>query len=163
MVRTGVTTVLIAAVGIGCETKAQSGALIGGLSGAAIGGAIGNNNGSAAGGAAIGGVAGLLGGALVGHGMDKHDEKRAKAERYDDYSYSNRGSETVGYPSETSTRISNRDIIDWTNRGVRREIIVDRIERSGQVFNLTAADENQLRDSGVDSSVIRAMRNTSRR
>ncbi len=156
----GICVVLITAVGVGCETKAQSGALIGGLSGAALGGAIGNNNGSAAGGAAIGGVAGVLGGALIGHGLDKQDQKRAKTERYDDY---DRSQSAYSYETESAKRIGNREVIDWTNRGVNDEIIVDRIERSGQVFRLTAAEENQLRDASVSPSVIRAMKNTARR
>jgi outer membrane lipoprotein SlyB len=157
----GVAVVLVAAVGVGCETKAQSGALIGGLSGAAIGGAIGSKSHARAGeGAAIGAVAGVLGGALVGHAMDKQDEKRARAERYEDYSSSN---SSYSYQTETTRRISNRDVIDWSKRGVKNEIIVDRIERSGQVFYLTAADENELRDQDVHPSVIRAMKNTSRR
>ena len=157
----GVCALLVCAVGIGCETKAQSGALIGGLSGAAIGGAIGSTSHARAGeGAAIGAVAGVLGGALVGHAMDKQDEKRAKAERYESYSG---GQSSYAYQTDSAKIITNRDVIDWSKRGVKNEIIIDRIERSGQVFRLTAADENELRDSDVDPSVIRAMKNTSRR
>jgi hypothetical protein len=160
----------IGAAAIGCETKAQNGALIGALGGAAIGGAIGNNNGGhGLGGAAIGAAAGGIGGALVGHGMDKHDEKKERereARRYeeqhdrrDNYGYSRGG----GDNAPANGKISKRDVIEWNSRGVKDEIIIDRIERSGQVFRLTAADENELRDEGVSESVIRAMKDTARR
>jgi surface antigen len=167
-VRASVAVAVSAALcaGAGCETKAQSGALIGGLSGAAIGGAIGSTSDARAGeGAAIGAVAGVLGGALIGHAMDKEDEKRAKEAERDDY---NRRTASYGSPYDASrspapAAITNRDIIDWTRRGVKDEIIIDRVERSGQVFRITAADENDLRDQGVSEPVIRAMKDTARR
>jgi outer membrane lipoprotein SlyB len=58
----------------GCETKAQSGALIGAGGGALLGQAIGGNTT----GTLIGAAAGAAGGALIGHSMDKSDEKKAK-------------------------------------------------------------------------------------
>jgi hypothetical protein len=59
--------------------------------------------------------------------------------------------------------ISNADVVLWTQRGMPEDIIIDRIEHSGTVFHLTAGEENELRDRGVSASVIRAMRDTSRR
>lgn len=156
--------VTAAAVVVGCETKAQTGALVGALGGAAVGGAIGSHSHARAGeGAAIGAAAGAVGGLLVGHAMDKSDEKKARErERYE---YDRSGS-NYGYRSTsggTTNTITRRDVIDWNSRGVSDEVMVDRIERSGQVFRLTAADENELRDAGVSETVIRAMKNTARR
>lgn len=153
---------LIAVAVVGCETHTQSGALIGGLGGAALGGAIGSKSHARAGeGAAIGAVAGVIGGALVGHAMDENEKKKAQADRYD-YDYE-RKSPAYSYDAGGAKRVTTREVIDWTNRGVKDEIIIDRVERSGQVFNLTAAEESQMRDAGVSSSVIRSMKDTARR
>lgn len=156
---------------VGCETKAQNGAIIGGLTGAVIGGAIGNNNGSTAAGAAIGGLVGAGGGAIVGNEMDKADKKKEREDYYernkrDDYNYERRN-DSYSYESRgngsSSTQLGTREIIEWSDRGVKDEIIIDRIQRSGQTFKLTAAQESDLRDAGVSSSVIRAMKDTARR
>ena len=62
-----------------------------------------------------------------------------------------------------SSRITKHDVIDWTSRGVSDENIVERIDRNGAIFRLTAADENQLRDAGVSEWLIQQMKATSRR
>jgi hypothetical protein len=54
-------------------------------------------------------------------------------------------------------------VVDWSRRGVKDDVIVERIGRSREVFRLTAADETQLRDCGVSESVIQAMEDTTRR
>src|SRR2546427_12569454 len=75
--------VLAAAMGmgsVGCESKAQTGALVGAGGGALLGGAIGSLSHSRAGaGAAIGAGAGAIGGYLVGNEMDKKDQKARDA------------------------------------------------------------------------------------
>ena len=162
----------------GCETKAGSGALIGGAAGAGLGAIIGNNtgHGHTAGGAAIGGVAGALGGALIGNEMDKKDREQARQrDYYRDQDYNR----TPGYPTSTggggdydrdpyargrsNNAVTKADVMDWTRRGDREDLIIDRIERSGTVFRLSSRDENQLRDAGVGEEVIRAMKDTARR
>ena len=162
----------------GCETKAGSGALIGGAAGAGLGAIIGNNtgHGHTAGGAAIGGVAGALGGALIGNEMDKKDREQQSRQRdvYRDREYDR----TPGYPTSTSGRdydrdpyagrrsnnaVTRQDVIEWTRRGDREDLVIDRIEKSGTVFRLSSRDENQLRDAGVTEEVIRAMKDTARR
>jgi uncharacterized protein YcfJ len=154
------TGLLIAGIVAGCESKAGTGAIVGGLGGAAVGGVIGSYSHARAGeGAAIGAAAGAIGGALVGHAMDKADEKKAR-ER--EASYRSSKSDSYGYNSG-SGYITKRDVIEWNSRGVKDEVIIDRIERSGQTFRLTGADENELRDAGVSESVIRAMKNTARK
>ena len=59
--------------------------------------------------------------------------------------------------------MTKSDVIAWTNQGVRDDIILDRVDRSGTVFRLSASDQNDLRDHGVSESVIRAMKDTARR
>ena len=49
--------------------------------------------------------------------------------------------------------------MDWTHQGVKDDIIIDRIQRSGQTFYLSSNDERDLRNAGVSPAVIQAMRN----
>jgi len=165
----------------GCESKAGTGAIVGGVGGALVGGAIGNNRGShnGASGAAIGAGVGAIGGALVGHGMDKADEKKAKEQREREQyearqqtSYARSTATTTPPPpppaaakplpvAPTST-ITRGDVVDWTRQGVKDEIIIDRIQRSGQRFVMTSADEREMASLGVSANVITAMKNTSK-
>ena len=60
--------------GIGCESHAGTGALLGGAAGAGIGAIIGHNShGRTAEGALIGGAVGAIGGGLIGNEADKED------------------------------------------------------------------------------------------
>jgi uncharacterized protein YcfJ len=167
----------------GCQSKAGTGAVAGGIGGAVIGGVIGNNRGSgnAASGAAIGGAIGAIGGGLAGHGMDKADEKKKQEQRereeaaarqrqQQQQTYNSTSSSTYAAPAPapavkpaapTST-LTRGDVVDWTRQGVSDAIIIDRIQRSGQQFIITAADERELKSLGVHDPVVTAMKNTSR-
>jgi hypothetical protein len=145
----------------GCANNTETGALAGGLGGAAVGGLIGSNSHARAGeGALIGAAVGAIGGALVGHAMDKSDEKDA---REAESKYARDDHPKYADSSTVHDHVTTKDVINWTARGTRDEIIIDRVERSSTVFHLTAADENQLRDAGVSESVIRSMKDTARR
>jgi hypothetical protein len=146
----------------GCESKAGTGALVGGAAGAGIGAIIGHNSHNRTGsGALIGGAVGALGGALVGNEMDKAAQRKEQEERNRDReTYYDGGSRSSSYAS--SSRVSQQDVIAWTSRGMRDSEIIDRIDRSGTVFHLTAADENHLRDANVSEDVIREMKDTAR-
>ena len=143
----------------GCETKAGTGALVGGAAGAGIGAIIGHNShGRTGSGALIGGAVGALGGALIGNEMDKADRKKEEEDRYRDRAYA-----PPPPPAYADTgRVTKGDVIAWTNRGMRDSEIIDRIDRSGTVYHLSAADENELRDSRVSEDVIREMKDTAR-
>jgi surface antigen len=159
--RTG-TLVLVAAMGFwtaGCETKAQTGALVGGAGGAALGAGIGSMSHSRAGeGALIGGAIGAIGGYVVGNEMDKSDQRKAQAAQ------PTRATREQRYAQPASAnRVTKNDVIKWTDQGVKDEIIIDRVDQSGTVFTMTAADENELRDAGVSEEVVRAMKDTARR
>jgi hypothetical protein len=166
-----VVAVLAGAMGIssvGCESKAQTGALVGAGGGALVGGLIGSTHKSSAGaGAAIGAGVGALGGYLIGNEADKKDQKAREAAARD--SAGSSSSNYNGYQSPPPVRtapkgegVSRDDVIRWTKDGVKDEIIIDRIERSGTSFRLTATDENALRDANVSEEVVRAMKNTAR-
>src|SRR6266576_2282057 len=159
--------VLAAAMGmssVGCESKAQTGALVGAGGGALLGGAIGSLSHSRAGaGAAIGAGVGALGGYLIGNEADKKDQKARDAAARDSARTSN--SNYNGYQSSPAPKtavkgdgLTRDDVIRWTKDGVKDEIIIDRIERSGTAFRLTATDENALRDANVSEEVVRAMK-----
>jgi uncharacterized protein YcfJ len=140
----------------GCETKAGTGALVGGAAGAGLGAIIGHqSHGHTAGGALIGGAVGAIGGALIGNEMDKND--RAEARRQEAEA---RRSER--YESRDGA-ITRQDVMNWVRQGDRDDLIIDRIERSGTVFQVSSRDENALRDAGVSEEVIRAMKDTARR
>lgn len=142
----------------GCQTKAQSGALIGGAAGAGLGAAIGSGSANAGKGALIGGAVGTVGGYIIGNEADKKERREREAAYYpprDNY----------GYPSapKAPAKVAVSDVVAWTRSGVKDAIIIDRVERSGVVFHITAAQENYLRDSGVGEEVVRAMKDTARR
>jgi len=77
MLRKLIATLTVLIIGLnlvlvsGCQTTAQTGALVGGAAGAGIGAAVSDTKG-----ALIGGALGAGGGYLVGHGMDKKDQSR---------------------------------------------------------------------------------------
>jgi len=159
-VGTVVLVVLVGLVTAGCETKAQTGALVGAGAGAGLGAIIGNqSHGRAGTGALIGAGAGAIGGYIVGNEMDKADQRKAASQQ------PVRSGREQGYsaPPAAGERLTKKDVIQWTDKGVKDEVIIDRIERSGTVFNLTAADENELRDAGVGEEVVRTMKDTARR
>ena len=61
------------------------------------------------------------------------------------------------------TRVTKTDVIIWNSRGVRDDVIIDRISHCDCVAPLTAVDENELRDARVSEDVIRAMKDASSR
>jgi uncharacterized protein YcfJ len=155
---------------VGCSTKAGTGAVVGGAGGAGLGAIIGHQSGHAGAGAVIGGAAGAIGGGLVGNGMDKADEKKAREQREREQyearqqsTYAKAPPPAAPPPARTTpaSTITRGDVVDWTRQGVKDEIIIDRIQRSGQKFVMTAADERELSSLGVSANVITAMKNTS--
>ncbi|HYE17096.1 MAG TPA: glycine zipper domain-containing protein [Tepidisphaeraceae bacterium] len=149
----------------GCETKAGTGALVGGAAGAGIGAIVGNNTGRGhtAGGALIGGAIGAIGGALVGNEMDKADREKERDRQYrEERYYRDSGDRARRYESRAET-CTPRDVVAWAQRGDRDADIIDRIDRAGVTFALSARDENHLRNAGVSEDVIRHMKDTARR
>ena len=59
-----------------------------------------------------------------------------------------------------SRPVSREDVIAWTVRGTRDQIIIERITTSGTTFHLNTADELTLRDAGVSEDVVRVMKAT---
>lgn len=146
-------TTAVALSSVGCANKTQSGSAIGAGTGAAIGASVGSLVHSSAGaGALIGVGVGALSGALIGNAMDEQDKRQAQELR-----------NLPPNKNYVNSPVSKQDVVDWNRRGVKDEVIIDRIERSGTRFYLTAADENMLRENGVKEEVVRAMKDTTRR
>lgn len=82
MLRRTIITLMVAIVSVsflfvtGCETQAQSGALLGGLGGAGLGAIIGHQSGHAGEGALIGGAVGAGGGYILGNERDKQQTRQ---------------------------------------------------------------------------------------
>jgi uncharacterized protein YcfJ len=143
----------------GCANNTETGALVGGAAGAGVGAIIGHNSHNRTGsGALIGGAVGAIGGAIVGNQIDKDQQRQAEANA----TYQGNVAPPPP-PAYEVSRVSNDDVISWTQRGVRDSEIIDRIDRSGTIFHLNAADEMRLRDAGVSEQVILEMRDTARR
>jgi len=133
--------------------------LVGGGAGAGLGAIIGHQSGKTGQGAAIGAAVGAIGGALIGNEMDKNDRRNPdQPQRASEYS------EPAERPAAgRAGGVTKEDVIRWTQRGDRDDLIVDRIEQSGTTVRLSSRDENDLRDRGVSEDVIRAMKDTARR
>ena len=149
----------------GCASKTGTGAVLGGLGGAAVGAAIGSASGNAGKGALIGAGAGALGGAVVGNSMDHTDKKKAEEQqRYEQQQrqrYAEQDSRRAAPAPSSKAKagsVTVDTVIAWWNDGESEEDIIDRIDRSGTVFRLTARDETRLRNEGVSDSVIKQMK-----
>lgn len=144
----------------GCATKTQSGAAIGAASGAALGAGVSSVVSSSVGaGALIGAGVGAVSGAIIGNQMDEQEQRRAKE-------LQDRQAADAALPQEryiANREVTKQNVIDWSRHGVPKQVIIDRIERSGSKFSLTAADDNRLRESSVPEEVMLAMRASARR
>jgi hypothetical protein len=89
----GVLGIAMLGAGVGCESHAGTGALLGGAAGAGVGAIIGHNShGRTAEGALIGGAIGAIGGGLIGNEADKEDRYHRDRAAYE------RGYEEARHP-----------------------------------------------------------------
>jgi hypothetical protein len=149
----------------GCEqlpgTNEQQGAVGGGAAGAIIGASVADNSLL---GALIGGAVGAGGGYLIGAnsdrilGNDTEDAQEAVSE-------AERDPATVAEARDAETADLNDDgfvtmdeLIALEQAGLDDDEIIDRLEATGQVFELTEQQEQELVREGVSVSVVSAMR-----
>lgn len=139
----------------GCATRTQSGAAIGAGAGVAIGAGVSSFVSTSAGaGALLGAGMGAFSGAIIGNELDEQDRRRDQELRDAGATTRPAGSYVANEP------IRRQDVIAWKKHGVADSVIIDRIERNSVRMQLTAADENSLRENGVSEDVINAMRGT---
>lgn len=152
----------------GCEnlpgSKGTQGAVIGGATGAATGAVIGGEENRALG-AILGGVLGAAGGYVIGANSDKilgRDTEDAEAV--------GRRARTdpvrVEAARDARTADVNRDgyvtldeVVALEQAGLSDREILDRLEATGQIFDLTPESREYLSSRGVSDSVINQMPN----
>jgi len=143
------------------NSKGQ-GAVIGGVGGALAGAALGKGHRGM--GALIGGALGAGGGFLIGAQKDKVDAKRRE-----EAIAANRRAEQNPAKAEQVDKASTADLNDdgfvtldevvaMERANLSDREMIDRLDRTGQVFELTEEQERYLEDRGVSHEVIVAMR-----
>lgn len=155
----------------GCESLPgggkEQGAVIGGAGGAAAGAAVSKDNRLL--GALIGGVLGAGGGYLIGAKIDKDrddgDDDRLREEAIEANRRAERDPAGVEDVARARTADLNTDgfvtldeVVAMEQADLSDREMIDRLERTQQVFELTEMQENFLRTRGVSDEVIVAMR-----
>lgn len=152
---------------VGCENlpgnKQTQGAVIGGASGAAVGAAVGGSENRAMG-AILGGVLGAAGGYVIGAnsdkilGRDKDDAERVGARAKTDpvTVEEARAARTADVNNDSFVTLD--EVVALEAAGLSDREILDRLQATGQIFDLTAESERYLRERGVSDYVLREMR-----
>jgi hypothetical protein len=155
---------------VGCSNlpggSKEQGAVIGGLGGAAAGALIAKNNRGL--GALIGGVLGAGGGYLIGAQKDKIDKKKAEEARQ----ASDRAERNPARPDDVSRSrtadlnddgfVTMDEVVALRKAGLSDSEMIDRLQRTDQVFELTDRQVEYLRDRNVSTRVIDAMQDMNR-
>lgn len=150
----------------GCQqlpgTPGEQGAAIGGVGGAATGAAVGGEHHRLLG-ALLGGALGAGGGYLIGANKDKitgHDSSGAEAAV-------RHAQEHPATPQEAlSARtadlngdgfVTMDEVVAMKQAGLSDQQIMERLQATGQVFELTPQQQDYLRRNGVDQYIIDQM------
>jgi len=132
---------------LGCESTGENtkrGAIGGALLGSIAGGVIGHQSGHGVGGALIGGTVGALSGAVIG---DKIDTREA------------RNKEQILTSGE---KLGISDVIVLAKSGIGDDAIIDKIAKTGSVYNLSVEEIEILKKEGVSNRVLNYMMDTKR-
>jgi len=142
---------LLLACGCSSMNHTETGALAGGAVGAGVGalaGAACHNPGA---GAAIGAGAGAVTGGLIGHSMDKSEEK-VKDQAV-----------AAIQAQQQQQQLGINDAARMAQQHVSDEVIIQQIRTGGVVYHLTAPDIEFLKSNGVSYAVILEMQATASR
>src|SRR5687768_18287195 len=157
---------------VGCESlpgnEKEQGAVIGGAGGAAAGAALYKKNRLI--GALIGGALGAGGGYLIGAKVDKtrddgdRDKDRDAAIKASERAEKNPAKAEDVDRSRTADLnddgfVTLDEVVAMRNANLSDREMVDRLERTDQVFELTEYQKDYLRTRGVSDEVIREMLN----
>ena len=145
--------------------KKEQGAVIGGASGAVAGAAISHKPLL---GGLIGGALGAGGGYLIGANWDKitgHDSQSAQQA----VQKSQNSPATAQEARNATTADINNDgfvtldeVVAMKQAGFNDDEMIRRLQSTGQVFDLSAQNEQDLRNQGVSQGVINAMKSMNR-
>lgn len=160
------TIALASAFLVGCEnlpgSKGTQGAVIGGASGAAVGAAVGGEENRAAG-AIIGGVLGAAGGYVLGANSDKilgkdKDSAESAGQRARTTPVTAEQARTARTADVNNDGFVTLDeVAAMKDAGLSDSEMLNRLEATGQVFDLTEESRQFLRSRGVSDNVIRQM------
>lgn len=152
----------------GCESlpgdPGTQGAVIGGAGGAVLGAVIAEDNRLL--GALIGGALGAGGGYLIGAKTDwfEKDDDEVRDEAQESVDRARRNPATAEQARRAETADVNKDgfvtldeVIAMEEAGLSDDQMVDRLEATGQVFDLNDSQEQVLLDSGVSRTVVNRM------
>ncbi len=128
-----------------CETKTQTGALVGAGLGAGTGALISPTPG----GVLIGAGVGAATGAIVGSALDSSDRERVEQQSPQTMRRVDRGEQ-----------LSIKDIEKMSQAGISDDKIIGTIQSTGSVYHLTSSDIDQLKQAGVSQRVIDYMLQT---
>ena len=153
---------------VGCTelpgTKGQQGAVIGGAGGAATGAVVGGEKHRAVG-AIIGGVLGAAGGYVIGANSDKilgkdKNDAEASATRAKSNPATAEQARTARTADVNSDGFVTLDeVAAMKDAGLSDREMLNRLEATGHIFDLTTEGQQYLRDHGVSENVIREMQN----
>jgi hypothetical protein len=158
---------LVASSALGCESlpgnREEQGAVIGGAAGAAAGAAINEENRLL--GALIGGALGAGGGYLIGAKTDWfEDPDEAQDDAREAVQTAQSDPATAEDVERSTTADLNQDgfvtideLVAMERAGLSDQEIVQRLEATGQVFELNASQEQQLISAGVSRDVVAEM------
>ena len=150
----------------GCKdlpgTEEQQGAVIGGASGAAVGAVVGGSEHRLLG-ALLGGVIGAGGGYLIGANVDKitgRDQEGAE----EAIEQAKQNPATPDMVANSTTADLNKDgfvtmdeVTAMKQAGLSDQDMLQRLRASGQVFELTTQQRQQLLDAGISQNVVDQM------
>jgi hypothetical protein len=147
----------------GCESLPgngkEQGAVIGGVGGAAAGAAVAKDNRAV--GALVGGLLGAGGGYLIGQQADKKD--KTEAQKASDKAQ--QAPATPAQARQAATADLNKDgfvtldeVVAMRDAGLDDQEMIKRLRSTGQVFDLTASQEDYLINHGVNRTVVDRLR-----
>lgn len=171
MIATGLMGSLALGPVVGCSSlpgdEKSQGTVIGGIGGALAGAAVAGDDDRAAG-ALIGALAGAGGGYLIGTKVDEKNDQDAQKKR-EEALRASKNAETNPVAADAAKAAKTADVNDdgfvtldeviaMEEAGLSDEDMIRRLERTQQYFELTEAQEEFLRERGVNDPVIVAMR-----
>lgn len=145
-------------------TSKQQGATIGGLGGAAAGAAIGGEHHRLLG-ALLGGALGAGGGYVVGananriKGNDRHAAEQAGQVAQSQPATAQQAMNSNTADLNNDGFVTLDEVVAMKNAGLTDAQILDRLQATGQVFELTASQQQFLANHGVSQNVINQMQN----
>lgn len=158
----------------GCEdlpgSRTEQATVIGGAAGAGIGAVIAEENRLL--GALIGGLLGAGGGYLIGAETDwfeDDDEEEVRSEVRTAVDEAQTNPATAEEARRATTADINRDgfvtldeVIAMDRAGFSDDEMLDRLEATGQIFDLNSDQRQVLRDAGISNDVIDQMQDINR-